>query len=381
MKAVVFCGGRGASVLIPKLLSQGVETTCVVNAYDDGHSTGHLREALGILGPSDCRKNVEYFLPPNSSTGIQEFLNAREATLISFDQLSTNLETCAKTLKSELDTGMLVKSLFDTAQWLRESSISAQNIENCSYANLLFAFFASQKCSSFQLATDCFASVFNTHPNVLINSEANLSLMAVTKSGHFLQRESDIVTGRTSVEIDSLYLIPWHKREEVIAKVLNSDDFYNRLEILQSFSVLPTVCDRTAASISSADLLIYAPGTFNSSLLPTLMTQGINSAIEKSGAKKIFISNIGADYETRNFKASKFLDQMATVLGLTPPHFVDLFVANKPDKIQDHHIILDYQSNIFDGVSTLFGNFENHYKPGTHSSSVIDSIFAHLKLY
>ncbi|SVC98798.1 uncharacterized protein METZ01_LOCUS351652, partial [marine metagenome] len=61
---VILNGGRGASTIIPALISrQRIQVTSVVNAYDDGKSTGEIRRFFGMLGPSDIRKVQELMLP------------------------------------------------------------------------------------------------------------------------------------------------------------------------------------------------------------------------------------------------------------------------------------------------------------------------------
>jgi len=64
INVVILNGGRGASSMIPCLLgTQGLNVTSVVNAYDDGKSTGEIRKFFGMLGPSDIRKVQELMLP------------------------------------------------------------------------------------------------------------------------------------------------------------------------------------------------------------------------------------------------------------------------------------------------------------------------------
>ena len=63
---VVINGGRGAATLIPALLSHdAIRVTSLVNAYDDGKSTGQIRRFFGMLGPSDLRKVQELMLSPD----------------------------------------------------------------------------------------------------------------------------------------------------------------------------------------------------------------------------------------------------------------------------------------------------------------------------
>ena len=63
-KVAVFCGGRGSATIIREFLRwPNVQLTLLVNAYDDGLSTGALRKFIpGMLGPSDFRKNLSYLL-------------------------------------------------------------------------------------------------------------------------------------------------------------------------------------------------------------------------------------------------------------------------------------------------------------------------------
>ena len=62
IRIALFCGGRGSATIIRALLRQtDVDLTLLVNAYDDGLSTGALRNFIpGMLGPSDFRKNLSY---------------------------------------------------------------------------------------------------------------------------------------------------------------------------------------------------------------------------------------------------------------------------------------------------------------------------------
>ena len=64
----VFGGGRGTNTIVKSLLKySSIEATVVINAYDDGLSTGRLRDFIpGMLGPSDIRKNLSNALEEGS---------------------------------------------------------------------------------------------------------------------------------------------------------------------------------------------------------------------------------------------------------------------------------------------------------------------------
>ena len=61
-RIVLFCGGRGSATIIRALLRRtDIDLSLIVNAFDDGLSTGALRDFIpGMLGPSDFRKNLSY---------------------------------------------------------------------------------------------------------------------------------------------------------------------------------------------------------------------------------------------------------------------------------------------------------------------------------
>ena len=74
-------GGRGSSTIIRELLRwPQVELSLLVNAYDDGMSTGALRRFIpDMLGPSDFRKNLSTLLDlhSNEQYALQQFLEYR----------------------------------------------------------------------------------------------------------------------------------------------------------------------------------------------------------------------------------------------------------------------------------------------------------------
>jgi len=67
LRVVMFTGGRGAATLAPLLTNHPkINLSTLVNAYDDGLSTGRLRKFIpGFLGPSDFRKNIARLIPPD----------------------------------------------------------------------------------------------------------------------------------------------------------------------------------------------------------------------------------------------------------------------------------------------------------------------------
>src|SRR5205823_3552147 len=98
LRVVVFCGGRGSSTIIRELIRwPEVSLSLLVNAYDDGLSTGELREFIpSMLGPSDFRKNLSQLLDFCSSEqyALQKILELRlpnDFSAASFERLTAGL--------------------------------------------------------------------------------------------------------------------------------------------------------------------------------------------------------------------------------------------------------------------------------------------------
>src|SRR5450432_1199424 len=65
LSVVLFSGGSGTQSITEAFLKHPqISLTILINAYDDGHSTGRLRRFVpGMLGPSDVRKNINRLMP------------------------------------------------------------------------------------------------------------------------------------------------------------------------------------------------------------------------------------------------------------------------------------------------------------------------------
>src|SRR5438045_1267193 len=65
INVVLFSGGSGTQSITEAFLRHPqISLKILINAYDDGHSTGRLRRFFpGMLGPSDVRKNINRLMP------------------------------------------------------------------------------------------------------------------------------------------------------------------------------------------------------------------------------------------------------------------------------------------------------------------------------
>ena len=80
LTVAVFCGGRGCRTIARELnRNDRLDLHLFINAYDDGLSSGRLRQFIpGMLGPSNFRKNIVNLLDrPSYDRALGELLEYR----------------------------------------------------------------------------------------------------------------------------------------------------------------------------------------------------------------------------------------------------------------------------------------------------------------
>ena len=78
-------------------------------------------------------------------------------------------------------------------------------------------------------------------------------------------------------------------------------------------------------ALRQADIIIYSAGTQHSSLYPTYMSTGLARAISyNKTAVKVFVTNIGADYETPNYSASDYVRGAYRYLNSAEPRAIPM---------------------------------------------------------
>ena len=76
------------------------------------------------------------------------------------------------------------------------------------------------------------------------------------------------------------------------------------------------IFEKAQKAIEKADLIVLGPGDLYTSIVPTLLVQGMNEALYKSNAKLVYVVNLLTKRgETDDFSASDFLDVIKNYLG------------------------------------------------------------------
>lgn len=98
---------------------------------------------------------------------------------------------------------------------------------------------------------------------------------------------------------------------------------------IERLSLKPKDCkatDESVAAIKEADVIILGPGSLYTSVMPNLLIDGIQNAVVRSKATKIYICNVMTESgETDDYSVS---DHIKTIIKHTRPGVVNCCIAN-----------------------------------------------------
>jgi 2-phospho-L-lactate transferase/gluconeogenesis factor (CofD/UPF0052 family) len=320
MKIVLFCGGRGSATLIRAMLRRpDIDLTLLVNAYDDGQSTGALRSFIpGMLGPSDFRKSLSWLLSDASdapyaslmeyrfpaSTGMDEIEKLARFTRNNDPSLLEPLKGWFAQLPAELATRLrtLLGRFFDHAVG------AAFDYRDCSLGNLVFAGAYLQCGKDFNAAVATVAALVGSRAHLLNVAEGhNRILVALKADGTLLASEAQIVAPQSPSPITDLYLLkePLTPRDR---EDLTALDAAGRRQFLATRDDTPRLSREAAEALAQADIILYGPGTQHSSLLPSYRIAA--SALAAAPARiKALVINLDGDHDIQGLSAGDVVDR------------------------------------------------------------------------
>ena len=338
MKTVILSGGSGNDSLIRGLKYYYPSMNCkvIVNAYDNGKSTGVCRAVTNTLGVSDIRKNhirMYKAMHGNCNKNIIEFYDNR------YDFTPGN-EVAEITEK--LNTwGMpqfvpLVERFFATPE-AKNYRYTDFNISNIVYAEMYAQ-------SGYEYTNDYFCNkILDIDSFVLLNSFSNVYLKAITNSGYVIEDEGEIVE--------------WCNRDDKIESCLYGT--------VMNIELNP----RAVASIESADLIIISTGTFWSSIYPTLEFGDLYKLINKNThAKKVWALNCEEDKDSYGVSADEFISHLRK-LGLSLDDFTILVNTDACDilrTVKDKDVSCHYSQ---------MGNQNGKHDPNKYAKSVLECYY------
>ncbi|MBF0424115.1 MAG: YvcK family protein, partial [Magnetococcales bacterium] len=331
LKVVVFCGGRGAANIIRAFHDYSrVELTVLVNAFDDGLSTGRLRRFIpGMLGPSDVRKNIISLIQDfdASSTALKAILEyrfpdptPREAALTCLTAMVERVRELPCPDLAHLYQALKIRQINWIADYLGAFLRYEQEqfdhgivfeYGDTSVGNLLFSGCHLACNRDFNQASQVFQEKCQIFGRVLnITDGSHQVLTGLRETGQFLPDEATIVAAHSdNAKIADLFLLPDYltpaERQQLDALTLSE-----RHAWLGRRHVVPNLNPHARQALEEADLIIYGPGTQHSSLYPSYMVAGVRRTIEQNDkAEKVFIGNIRPDHDIPSATVQELIER------------------------------------------------------------------------
>lgn len=278
MNVLIFSGGSGSDSLQKGLYAKfpELDITVLTNAYDNGKSTGAIRQVFGgnILGPSDVRKNQSrhWALKKQYKDEVYEFIEHRFT--------SDDPEGYITNYFLKLEPSPILEKLYSIVQnYFKQAPYKSVAYEDFSIGNIIYGYLAWKHGNSLQKAADYMADLLSLDQETVLNSDESLFLQAITKSGKILHDEADIVE--------------FCNEEDPIADIR----FLTATGEVKETSFLSR---RAIQAIDRADMIIFSTGTQWSSLIPTYKCttedgRTFAEIIEQAKAKKFFLVNGAQD--------------------------------------------------------------------------------------
>lgn len=373
LKVVLFSGGRGTATITDALLQYpNIELVSLVNAYDDGKSTGLLRRFIpGMLGPSDIRKVVSVLLkhePDRSSQALRELMEYRmpdEITtkealnllddFVAWDKVTNSSHPVLKA-KEQLALGQL-RLASQYLQAFLDYYHGAQNKGDFTFAdnslgNLFFAGCYLLGGQSFNKAIELYCDFAEVGQGVVnITQGENLALVGVKEDGRFLNDEASVQGPQDALPIEEIFLLPDYRGPVTLESRHNKESLISTLRSQESLPRINSVADK---ALRQADIIIYGPGTQYSSLYPSYMTIGVAEAIAANKkAEKIFIANIARDADILTENATTLIDEFLWSMSrketivIQGRQFITRFFFQKPENASQSSEYLPFEASEF----------------------------------
>lgn len=310
MKHVSIISGGTGSLQIQSALHQlKVPYKVIINAYDNGLSTGDVRKVYDgkILGPSDLRKNQLHIAALNNSVSTQllKFLETR-ITVFSSQEFVTR----SAALMDEY--GLTDEQGIFLLKWI------GRFIQNCpddkyfddySIANAVYAAIAADNNYKLSEAGKVMANFLNIPVDaVLLTSDDSLFLVATTEKGELLLDEADIVE---------------HKNPEDPIKNISLLD-------IDCKKVTPHLSPEVIKALDESSAIIVSTGTFWSSLAPTFIHADFQRTLASlDKIPKYYFYNVENDKDMYGVSLPRYIE----ILEYHIPEASNIFTFIIPNNI------------------------------------------------
>ncbi|WP_241697368.1 GAK system CofD-like protein [Vreelandella salicampi] len=280
-KILFFSGGTALRRFSEVLANYTHNSIHLVTPFDSGGSSAELRRAFSMPAVGDLRARL-LSLADDSVTGHPEV-----AALFSHRLAAPTLVQDLKALVSARHS--LLKAIAEPMRSLIQSYIAAFykhmpadfDLAGASVGNLILTGGYLIHNRSLDPIAFLFGQLIKTRGTVRTTTDADLQLEVLLKNGRTITGQHRF-TGKETASIDSPI--------QSIKLTGEADDIDTR--------DASKVCKETRTLIDSAELLVFPPGSFYSSVIANLLPNGITKALNKNPVPKVYVPSLGTDLET-----------------------------------------------------------------------------------
>ncbi|CAM0556707.1 Gluconeogenesis factor [Vreelandella titanicae] len=289
-KILFFSGGTALRHFSEVLTDYTHNSIHLVTPFDSGGSSAELRRAFAMPAVGDLRARL-LALADDSVTGHPEV-----AALFSHRLVAQGLEDAAA--KAALEQSLqalvsakhpLLKAIAEPMRSLIQSYIAVFykhmpnnfNLAGASVGNLILTGGYLIHDRSLDPIAFLFGQLIKTRGTVRTTTDANLQLEVLLENGRTIIGQH-CFTGKETAQIDSPIRA---------IKLSGEADDIDTLDASK-------VCKETRKLIDSAELLVFPPGSFYSSVIANLLPKGVDKALAKNPSPKVYVPSLGTDLET-----------------------------------------------------------------------------------
>ena len=193
------------------------------------------------------------------------------------------------------------------------------------------------------------------------------------ENNEVLYSEAEIVELRSNVRVKEIFLTEGQAPRDELARLPVEE----QRQYLAWHHATPAASPGVLLALEQADIIVYSAGTQHSSLYPTYISKGVSETIANNrGAVKVFVTNIGADYETPSYTTADYVNGAYRYLSLGAASSLaigDLFSAilvnNGRRKADETYVEHDSAGLAALEVPLVLTDLESDAAPGKHDGA------------
>jgi len=381
-KITILSGGSAIKDIIFELLHYADNISRVVPTTDNGSSSKELRRIFDILSVGDIRQSIAISIP-HTPKGKQlvKLINWRfpVKTDIGIEKLKAMMEDRESIIHTLNQNGVEQQQLFRYLTSFYDSAKDSNiNLSGGSMGNFILVGAYFMHHQNWNLAIDALERLLGCKAKTFpIYTQNNLHLKATMRDSSIIFGEDKI--GREYSSNEECHI----KQIDICSK--NGD--ISPIDKIEANS-------KVVQSIQKADLILYSPGSFFTSILPHLLNLQVPHALKKNqNAKKVFLVNLSQDNETKGCSAKNILEHLFETVqkhhsDITPKDLItDIIIAkhyNQVSFLNEHKEVKKYiDSGGLEkfhslGINVIFSDLEDPWRRGKFDAEAVVKLLSKL---